>query len=48
MSLEVDPGLAYDTLETFQEAIRLHKAVDRPNLLVKIPATKPGLARSRT
>jgi len=43
VSLEVDPRLAYDTLETFREAIRLHEAVDRPNLLVKIPATKPGL-----
>jgi transaldolase len=44
VSLEVDPRLAYDTLGTFDEAIRLHKDVDRPNLLVKIPATKPGLA----
>ena len=44
VSLEVDPGLAYDTLATFREAIRIHKAVDRPNLMVKIPATKPGLA----
>ena len=44
VSLEVDPGLAYDTLATFREAIRLHEAVDRPNLMVKIPATKPGLA----
>ncbi len=44
VSLEVDPGLAYDTLATYREAIRLHKAVDRPNLIVKIPATKPGLA----
>jgi transaldolase len=44
VSLEVDPRLAYDTLETFREAMRLHQAVDRPNLLVKIPATKPGLA----
>jgi transaldolase len=43
VSLEVDPGLAYDTLATYREAIRLHKAVDRPNLMVKIPATKPGL-----
>jgi transaldolase len=42
--LEVDPGLAYDTLATYREAIRLHKAVDRPNLMVKIPATRPGLA----
>ena len=44
VSLEVDPGLAYDTLATYREAIRLHKSVDRPNLMVKIPATKPGLA----
>jgi len=44
VSLEVDPRLAYDTLATYREAIRLHAQVDRPNLLVKIPATKPGLA----
>ncbi len=44
VSLEVDPRLAYDSLGTFKEAMRLHEAVDRPNLLVKIPATKPGLA----
>jgi transaldolase len=44
VSLEVDPGLAYDTLATFREAIRIHEAVERPNLMVKIPATKPGLA----
>jgi transaldolase len=44
VSLEVDPRLAYDSLGTFREAIRLHEAVNRPNLLVKIPATKPGLA----
>lgn len=44
VSIEVDPRLAYDSLQTFREAMRLHKAIDRPNLLVKIPATKPGLA----
>jgi transaldolase len=44
VSLEVDPGLAYETLDTFREAMRLHESVDRPNLMVKIPATKPGLA----
>ncbi len=44
VSLEVDPRLAYDTLETYREAIRLHSTLDRPNLMVKIPATKPGLA----
>jgi transaldolase len=44
VSLEVDPRLAYDTLNTFNAAMRLHDEVDKPNLLVKIPATKPGLA----
>jgi transaldolase len=44
VSLEVDPRLAYDTLETYRQAIRLHSELDRPNLMVKIPATKPGLA----
>ena len=44
VSLEVDPTLAYETLATFREAIDLHETVDKPNLLVKIPATKPGLA----
>ena len=43
VSLEVDPGCAYDTLATFREALRIHESVDRPNLFVKIPATKPGL-----
>jgi transaldolase len=44
VSLEVDPTLAYDTLASYREAMRLHDTVDRPNLMVKIPATKPGLA----
>jgi transaldolase len=44
VSLEVDPRLAYDTLASFREAMRLHAEVDRPNLMVKIPGTKPGLA----
>src|ERR1700736_5183750 len=44
VSLEVDPRLAYDTLGTFREAMRLHDEVDRRNLMVKIPGTKPGLA----
>ena len=43
VSMEVDPRLAYDTEATVAEAVRLHELVDRPNLLVKIPATKPGL-----
>ncbi len=44
VSLEVDPTLAYETLSTYHEALSLHERVDRPNLLVKIPATRPGLA----
>jgi transaldolase len=44
VSLEVDPRLAYDTLHTYREAMRIHESVERANLMVKIPATKPGLA----
>jgi transaldolase len=43
VSLEVDPNFAYDTEATTAEAVRLHALVDKPNLFVKIPATKPGL-----
>ena len=43
VSLEVDPTLAYDREATFEQAIRFHEEVDRPNLYVKIPATEPGL-----
>ena len=43
VSLEVDPTLAHDTEGTVEEAQRLHELVDRPNLYVKIPATKAGL-----
>ncbi|WP_433272436.1 transaldolase [Pseudonocardia xinjiangensis] len=43
VSLEVDPGLARDTEGTVAQASDLWKAVDRPNLLVKIPATEQGL-----
>jgi transaldolase len=44
VSLEVDPRLAYETLQTFRAAMHLHQTVDRPNLMVKIPGTRPGLA----
>jgi transaldolase len=43
VSIEVDPTLAYDTEATTAQAARLHGLIDRPNLFVKIPATKPGL-----
>jgi transaldolase len=43
VSIEVDPGLAHDTEATLAEAARLHDSIERPNLYVKIPATKAGL-----
>jgi transaldolase len=43
VSLEVDPDLAYERDPTFEQVMRLHEWVDRPNLHVKIPATEPGL-----
>ena len=42
VSMEVDPTLAYDTEATYAETMRLTKEIDRPNLLVKIPATLAG------
>ena len=43
VSLEVDPGLAYDTEGTLAQALDLHGRVERSNLYVKIPATAAGL-----
>jgi len=43
VSIEVDPGLADDTRRTAAEAELLWWMVDRPNLMVKIPATEAGL-----
>jgi transaldolase len=43
VSIEVDPRLAHDTEKTVKQAIELWKIVDRPNLFIKIPATKAGL-----
>jgi transaldolase len=43
VSLEVDPNLAHDTKGTIAEAARLHALVERPNVLIKIPATPEGL-----
>jgi transaldolase len=43
VSIEVDPRLAHDTDKTIAQAIDLWKTVDRPNLFIKIPATKAGL-----
>ncbi|KAA0115799.1 transaldolase [Mycolicibacterium sp. P9-22] len=43
VSIEVDPRLAHDTEKTVQQAKELWKIVDRPNVLIKIPATLAGL-----
>ncbi len=43
VSLEVSPDLAYDTQGTIEEAVRLHKAVDRKNVMIKVPATAEGI-----
>ena len=43
VSIEVDPRLAHDTKRTIEQAERLWKIVDQPNLMIKIPATRAGL-----
>ena len=43
VSLEVEPSLAHDTEGTLKEARELWKAVDRPNVMIKIPGTPEGL-----
>ena len=47
VSLEVRPDLAFDTEKTSIEAQRLWNIVKRPNVMIKIPATKPGLSAIR-
>ena len=47
VSLEVRPDLAYDTEKTIAEAQRLWSIVHRPNVMIKIPATEPGLPAIR-
>ena len=42
-SLEVSPHLAHDTAATVQEARRLWQVLDRPNVMIKVPATPAGL-----
>ncbi len=43
VSIEVSPRLAHDTEGTVAEARRLRAAVDRPNVMIKVPATSAGL-----
>jgi len=47
VSIEVAPDLAFDAQATIDEARRLHRSVNRPNVMVKVPATKPGLEAIR-
>jgi len=48
VSVEVDPRLAHDTAATVQAARALHRRIDRPNLMVKVPATRAGVAAIET
>ncbi len=47
VSLEVRPDMAYDTEKSVAEAQRLWDIVNRPNVMIKIPGTQPGLAAIR-
>jgi transaldolase len=47
VSIEVAPSLARDTAGTIEAARALHERIDRPNLLVKVPATKEGIPAIR-
>ncbi len=48
VSLEVSPRLAHDTEATIAEGRRLWAAVERPNLLIKVPGTQAGVGAVRT
>ncbi|MDR0664056.1 MAG: transaldolase [Helicobacteraceae bacterium] len=43
VSIEVDPAFAYDAPSAIEEARRLHKAIGRENVMIKIPATNEGV-----
>ncbi|MHB1141866.1 MAG: transaldolase [Sulfuricaulis sp.] len=47
VSIEVSPHLAYDTDRTVQEAVRLWERLHRPNIMIKVPGTAPGLPAVR-
>lgn len=44
VSIEVEPSKAFDTAGTIAQARGLWAEIDRPNLMVKVPGTEPGLA----
>jgi transaldolase len=43
VSIEVSPKYAYDTGKTIDEAVRLAKEINKPNIMIKVPATKQGV-----
>lgn len=47
VSIEVNPDLAHDPERTLEEARRIWETVDRPNLMIKIPATELGISAIR-
>lgn len=47
VSIEVNPDLAYDTQGTIAEAQRLWQSINRPNLMIKVPATREGIPAIR-
>lgn len=48
VSIEVSPRLAFDTNGTVEEARRLWTAIDRPNVMIKVPGTPEGVPAIRT
>lgn len=48
VSMEVSPHLANQTVETIAEARRLFKTIGRPNVMIKVPATPPGIPAIET
>ena len=47
VSLEVSPTLAHDTAKTVADSLRLFAALDRPNTMIKVPATREGIPAIR-
>lgn len=48
VSIEVNPRLADDSDATIEEARRLFRSIDRPNVMIKVPATPAGIPAIRT
>lgn len=44
VSIEVEPNLAFDAAGTVAQGLELHRLVGKENVMIKVPATKPGLA----